>query len=249
MRRRHDRRRRSRSAAPEIAPPAAPAAAVVKNVAKPVAGNGGRTRRRPTRSATARTSKNSTREPKAQRRRRERAPRERRRSSRPRGSNAISRRNCADDQHLRYVGVQGEVSNLRAQANGKIVLHLKDREAVLELRGVLPSGRGNVSGVRQRRRVDRLRRSEDLRANSTYHSIATKVELAGVGALHAKIRRAQTQTLIARGSSPTRAKAVAALIRFRSRSSVRRPVTARATFSPRRASARRTSRCGLFARR
>jgi len=37
----------------------------------------------------------------------------------------------ADDRHLHYVGVQGEVSNLRVQANGNVYFSLKDKDAVL----------------------------------------------------------------------------------------------------------------------
>ena len=91
-----------------------------------------------------------------------------------------------DDRHLRYVGVQGEVSNLRAQANGNVYFSLKDRDAVLncvafaERSATFPAF-DNGADVVAYGEVKIY-----ARAASSYQLIATRLELTGVGALHAK---------------------------------------------------------------
>ncbi|MGD0053747.1 MAG: exodeoxyribonuclease VII large subunit, partial [Vulcanimicrobiaceae bacterium] len=91
----------------------------------------------------------------------------------------------ADDRHLRYVGVQGEVSNLKAQANGNVYFSLKDREAVLnciafsERAATFPAFENGADVVA-------YGEVKVYGRNSTYQLGATRVELAGVGALHAK---------------------------------------------------------------
>jgi exodeoxyribonuclease VII large subunit len=92
----------------------------------------------------------------------------------------------ADDRHLRYVGVQGEVSNLRAQANGNTYFSLKDRDAVLNC----------VAFAERSATFPAFENGADVvaygeikiyaRTSSTYQLVATKLELTGVGALHAK---------------------------------------------------------------
>ena len=92
----------------------------------------------------------------------------------------------ADDRHLRFVGVQGEVSNLRAQANGNMYFSLKDRDAVLncvafaERTATFPAF-DNGADVVAYGEVKIY-----ARTSSTYQLVATKLELTGVGALHAK---------------------------------------------------------------
>lgn len=90
-----------------------------------------------------------------------------------------------DDRHLRYVGVQGEVSNLKPQSNGNLYFSLKDREAVLncvafsERAATFPAF-DNGADVVAYGEVKVYGR------NSTYQLVATRLEPAGVGALHAK---------------------------------------------------------------
>ena len=91
-----------------------------------------------------------------------------------------------DDRHLRYVGVQGEVSNLRVQANGNVYFSLKDKEAVLNCvafaeRSAMFPAFDNGADVVAYGEVKIY-----ARAASTYQLVATKLELTGVGALHAK---------------------------------------------------------------
>jgi exodeoxyribonuclease VII large subunit len=91
-----------------------------------------------------------------------------------------------DDRHLRYVGVQGEVSNLRAQANGNMYFSLKDKDAVLNC----------VAFAERSATFPAFENGADVvaygevkiyaRTSSTYQLVATKLELTGVGALHAK---------------------------------------------------------------
>jgi exodeoxyribonuclease VII large subunit len=92
----------------------------------------------------------------------------------------------ADDRHLRFVGVQGEVSNLHAQANGNLYFSLKDRDAVLNC----------VAFAERAATFPEFANGADVIAygeikiyaqkSSTYQLVATKLELTGVGALHAK---------------------------------------------------------------
>jgi exodeoxyribonuclease VII large subunit len=92
----------------------------------------------------------------------------------------------ADDRHLRYVGVQGEVSNLRVQANGNVYFSLKDREAVLNC---VAFGERAVTFPAFDNGADVVAYGEVkiyARAGSSYQLVATRLELAGVGALHAK---------------------------------------------------------------
>jgi exodeoxyribonuclease VII large subunit len=92
----------------------------------------------------------------------------------------------ADDRHLHYVGVQGEVSNLRVQANGNVYFSLKDKDAVLncvafaERAAMFPAFDNGA---------DAIAYGEVkiyARAASSYQLVAVKLELTGVGALHAK---------------------------------------------------------------
>lgn len=92
----------------------------------------------------------------------------------------------ADDRHLHYVGVQGEVSNLRVQANGNLYFSLKDREAVLNC----------VAFAERAAAFPAFENGADVvaygevkvyaRTASSYQLVAARLELAGVGALHAK---------------------------------------------------------------
>jgi exodeoxyribonuclease VII large subunit len=92
----------------------------------------------------------------------------------------------ADDKHLRFVGVQGEVSNLRAQANGNMYFSLKDKDAVLNC----------VAFAERSATFPAFENGADVvaygeikiyaRTASSYQLVATKLELTGVGALHAK---------------------------------------------------------------
>ena len=91
-----------------------------------------------------------------------------------------------DDRHLRYVGVQGEVSNLRVQANGNVYFSLKDKEAVLncvafaERSATFPAF-DNGADVVAYGEVKIY-----ARTSSSYQLVATRLELTGVCALHAK---------------------------------------------------------------
>jgi exodeoxyribonuclease VII large subunit len=90
-----------------------------------------------------------------------------------------------DDRHLRFVGVQGEVSNLRVQANGNVYFSLKDREAVLNCVAFAERAAGfpafeNGADVVAYGEVKIYART------SVYQLVATRLDLAGVGALHAQ---------------------------------------------------------------
>lgn len=91
-----------------------------------------------------------------------------------------------DDRNLRFLGVQGEVSNLRVQANGNVYFSLKDREAVLncvafaERAATFPAF-DNGADVVAYGEVKIYARTA-----SSYQLVATRLELAGIGALHAK---------------------------------------------------------------
>ncbi len=92
----------------------------------------------------------------------------------------------SDDRHLQYVGVQGEVSNLRVQPNGNTYFSLKDRDAVLkcvafaERAATFPALVNGADVIAYGEVKTYLR-------DSTYQLVATKLELTGVGALHAKV--------------------------------------------------------------
>ena len=104
----------------------------------------------------------------------------------PRRLGAYLEKKLADDRHLRYVGVQGEVSNLRAQENGNLYFSLKDKDAVLNCvafseRSAMFPAFENGADVIAYGEVKIY-----TRTSSTYQLVATKLELTGVGALHAK---------------------------------------------------------------
>jgi exodeoxyribonuclease VII large subunit len=91
-----------------------------------------------------------------------------------------------DDRHLRYVGVQGEVSNLRVQPNGNLYFSLKDKEAVLNC---VAFGERAATFPAFDNGADVVAYGEVkiyARAASSYQLVATRLELTGVGALHAK---------------------------------------------------------------
>jgi exodeoxyribonuclease VII large subunit len=91
-----------------------------------------------------------------------------------------------DDRHLRYVGVQGEVSNLRVQPNGNVYFSLKDKEAVLNC---VAFGERAATFPAFDNGADVVAYGEVkiyARAASSYQLVATRLELTGVGALHAK---------------------------------------------------------------
>jgi exodeoxyribonuclease VII large subunit len=91
-----------------------------------------------------------------------------------------------DDRHLQYVGVQGEVTNLRVQPNGNTYFSLKDRDAVLkcvafaERAGTFPALENGADVIAYGEVKTYIR-------DSTYQLVATRLELTGVGALHAKV--------------------------------------------------------------
>lgn len=92
----------------------------------------------------------------------------------------------SDDRRLRYVGVQGEVSNLRVQPNGNVYFSLKDREAVLNC---IAFGERAATFPAFDNGADVIAYGEVkifARAASNYQLVATRLELTGVGALHAK---------------------------------------------------------------
>lgn len=94
-------------------------------------------------------------------------------------------RKLAEDKHLRLVGVRGEVSNLRAQTNGNLYFSLKDREAILSC----------VAFAERAATFPPLENGADAIAYgevkiwsraSVYQLLVSRVELSGVGALHAR---------------------------------------------------------------
>jgi len=91
----------------------------------------------------------------------------------------------ADDKHLRLVGVQGEVSNLRAQPNGNLYFSLKDRDAVLncvafsERAATFPTIENGVDAIA-------YGEVKVYAKNSVYQLVVGRLELGGVGALHAR---------------------------------------------------------------
>jgi exodeoxyribonuclease VII large subunit len=92
----------------------------------------------------------------------------------------------SDDRHLRYLGVQGEVSNLRVQANGNVYFSLKDREAVLNCVAFAERAAGFPAFDNGADVVAYGEVKIYTRAASTYQLVATRLELAGIGVLHAK---------------------------------------------------------------
>jgi exodeoxyribonuclease VII large subunit len=92
----------------------------------------------------------------------------------------------ADDRHLRYVGVQGEVSNLRVQSNGNVYFSLKDREAVLNCVAFAERAAGFPAFDNGADVVAYGEVKVYARTASTYQLVATRLDLTGVGALHAK---------------------------------------------------------------
>jgi exodeoxyribonuclease VII large subunit len=94
-------------------------------------------------------------------------------------------RKLAEDRHLRLVGVQGEVSNLRAQPNGNLYFSLKDRDAVLncvafsERAATFPALENGVDAIA-------FGEVKIWPRNATYQLVVARVELTGVGALHAR---------------------------------------------------------------
>jgi exodeoxyribonuclease VII large subunit len=91
-----------------------------------------------------------------------------------------------DDRHLHYIGVQGEVSNLRVQANGNVYFSLKDKESVLNC---VAFGERAAAFPAFDNGADVVAYGEVkvyARTASAYQLVATKLELTGVGALHAK---------------------------------------------------------------
>lgn len=92
----------------------------------------------------------------------------------------------ADDRNMHYLGVQGEVSNLRLQPNGNAYFTLKDRDAVLncvafaERAATFPAF-DNGADVIAYGEVKVYARTA-----SSFQLVATRLELTGVGALHAK---------------------------------------------------------------
>lgn len=94
-------------------------------------------------------------------------------------------RKLNDDKHLRYVGVQGEVSNLRPQANGTLYFSLKDRDAVLQC----------VAFAERAATFPAIENGADVVAYgevkvwskaSGYQLVAARLELTGIGVLHAR---------------------------------------------------------------
>ena len=106
----------------------------------------------------------------------------------------------SDDRHLHYVGVQGELTNLRVQPNGNTYFSLKDRDAVLkcvafaECAATFPALENGADVIAYGEVKTYLR-------DSTYQLVTVKLELTGVGALHAKVeelsRRLQREGLFA----------------------------------------------------
>jgi exodeoxyribonuclease VII large subunit len=92
----------------------------------------------------------------------------------------------ADDRHLRYVGVQGEVSNLRVQPNGIIYFSLKDREAMLNCIAFAERAAGFPAFENGADVVAYGEVKIYYARGSTYQLVATRLDLAGVGVLHAQ---------------------------------------------------------------
>ena len=90
-----------------------------------------------------------------------------------------------DDRHLRLVGVQGEVSNLRAQANGNMYFSLKDRDAVVNCVAFAERA-ANFPSFENGADVIAYGEVKIYPRQSAYQLVAAKLELAGIGALHAK---------------------------------------------------------------
>ncbi len=109
-------------------------------------------------------------------------------------------RKLAADRNLAYVGVQGEITNLRVQPNGNTYFSLKDRDSTLRC----------VAFAERAATFPALENGADVIAygevktytrDSTYQLVAAKLELTGVGALHAKVeelsRKLQREGLFA----------------------------------------------------
>ncbi len=90
-----------------------------------------------------------------------------------------------DDKHLRLVGVQGEVSNLRAQPNGNLYFSLKDRDAILncvafsERAATFPAIDNGIDAIA-------YGEVKIWPKSSIYQLLVTRLELGGIGALHAR---------------------------------------------------------------
>ena len=105
-----------------------------------------------------------------------------------------------DDRHLRYVGVQGEVSNLRVQPNGNTYFSLKDRDAVLKCIAFAERA-ASFPALENGADVIAYGEVKTYARDSTYQLVAARIELTGVGALHARVeelsRRLQREGLFA----------------------------------------------------
>jgi len=105
-----------------------------------------------------------------------------------------------DDRHLQYVGVQGEVSNLRVQPNGNTYFSLKDRDAVLKCVAFAERAAG-FPALENGADVIAYGEVKTYIRDSTYQLVASKLELTGAGAMHAKVeelsRRLQREGLFA----------------------------------------------------
>lgn len=92
----------------------------------------------------------------------------------------------SDDRHLRFVGVQGELSNVKLQANGNAYFSIKDREAVLNCVGFAERSAGFPPLENGAEVIAFGEVKIYAKASSTYQLIVSRIELAGVGALHAR---------------------------------------------------------------
>ncbi len=90
------------------------------------------------------------------------------------------------DRHLQYLGVQGEVSNLRVQPNGNTYFSLKDRDAVVNCVAFAESA-ATFPAFDNGEEVIAYGAVRVYMRNSSYQLNAVKLERAGLGALYAKI--------------------------------------------------------------
>jgi exodeoxyribonuclease VII large subunit len=98
-------------------------------------------------------------------------------------ANYIGRR-LGEDPKLRWLGVRGEVSNLRPQTNGNVYFDIKDRDAVLNCI-VWSEAAATLPPLKNGDEIVAVGSIATYARKSAYQLVVTVVEQAGIGRLHA----------------------------------------------------------------
>jgi exodeoxyribonuclease VII large subunit len=98
-------------------------------------------------------------------------------------ANYIARR-LGDDPKLRWIGVRGEVSNLRPHTSGHVYFDIKDRDAVLNCI-VWSEAATALPPLKNGDEIVAVGSIGTFARKSAYQLVVTTVEQAGIGRLHA----------------------------------------------------------------